>query len=420
MKRRTFLAAAAVLGAATGLSACGNQNAGSSGDGELTKETKADLTLFYWDKAQTPTVEANIKAFNEEYPNITVTPSVAVYDDYWTKLRAQAEGEQLPDVFWMNGPNFQLYASNGMLADLTDLGEIAWESYPKALVDLYSLDGKKYGVPKDYDTIACFVNKKVFEQAGIAIPTDGWTWDEHREAIKAVKASGATWGAVIEVTANQTGYYNTIHQAGGHVLKDGRSGFDDPKAIEGIQYLKDLLDDGSIPSPQIVADSKADALFMNGDVGLLWAGSWMVKPLREKFGDDELVVVPLPKKEKEATIIHGLSYAAAAKSKNLAAAKALVRFMTDKKANETEASNGTAIPAFTGTQQVWLDQVPAWKLDVFTKAAENYAVPYPVSKNTTAWTEKETVLKSVFTGEAEITAVCTQLAADVNALLEKE
>ena len=94
--------------------------------------------------------------------------------------------------------------------------------------------------------------------------------------------------------------------------------------------------------------------------------------------------------------------------------------MTDKKANETEASNGTAIPAFSGTQQVWLEQAPTWQLDVFTKAADTYAVPYPVSKNTTAWADKETVLSDVFTGKAEAEAVCTKLAADVNALLEKE
>lgn len=420
MKRRTFLAAAAVLGAATGVTACGGTGGTTGGGDELSKDTTAELTLFYWDKAQTPTVEANIKAFNEEYPNIKVTASVAVYKDYWTKLRTQAEGEQLPDVFWMNGPNFQLYASNGMLADLTELSDVAWDSYPKALVELYTLENKKYGVPKDYDTIACFVNKKLFEQAGLTIPTNGWTWEEHRDAVKAIKAAGATWGAVIEVASSQTSYYNTMHQAGGFVLKDGRSGFDDPKSIEGIKYLKDLLSDGAVPPPEVVADSKADALFMNGDVGILWAGSWMTKPLREKFTGDELVVVPLPKKEKEATIIHGLSYAAAAKSKNLAAAKALVKAMTDKKANETEASNGTAIPAFSGTQQVWLEQAPTWQLDVFTKAADTYAVPYPVSKNTTAWADKETVLSDVFTGKAEAEAVCTKLAADVNALLEKE
>ena len=47
MKRRTFLAAASVLGAASTLSACSGQE--KSGE-ELSKDTKAELTLFYWDK----------------------------------------------------------------------------------------------------------------------------------------------------------------------------------------------------------------------------------------------------------------------------------------------------------------------------------------------------------------------------------
>lgn len=421
MKRRTFLAATAVLGAATGLSACGKQNdSGGGGGGELTKDTKADLTLFYWDKAQTPTVEANIAAFNKEYPNIKVTPSVAVYKDYWTKLRTQAEGEQLPDVFWMNGPSFQLYAANGMLADLSDLSDVAWDSYPKALVELYTHENKKYGIPKDYDTIACFINRRLFEQAGLAIPESGWTWEEHREAAKAVKAAGATWGVVAKLASNQTTYYNTMHQAGGFILKDGRSGFDDPMSIEGIQYWRDLVTDGSLPGVEVIADSEPSDLFKNDDIGILWAGSWSTKPLREKFTGDELVVVPLPKKAQEATIIHGLSYAASAKSKNLAAAKALVKMMTTQAANQTEANNGTAIPAFTGTQQVWVDQAPSWKLDVFTKAAESYAVPYPVSKNTNAWADKETILNDVWTGKSDAATVCAQLAGEVNTQLEQE
>ena len=57
----------------------------------------------------------------------------------------------------------------------------------------------------------------------------------------------------------------------------------------------------------------------------------------------------------QATVIHGLSYVASAKSKNLAAAKALVKAMTTKEAAETEAKNGTAIPAFNGTQQAWIE-----------------------------------------------------------------
>ena len=43
---------------------------------------EAELTLAYWDKSQTPTIDANIKSFNETYPNITVTTNLTAYADY--------------------------------------------------------------------------------------------------------------------------------------------------------------------------------------------------------------------------------------------------------------------------------------------------------------------------------------------------
>ena len=420
MKRRTFLAAASVLGAASALSACSGQSGQQASGEELSKDTKAELTLFYWDKNQAPTVEANIAAFTKEYPNITITPSVAVYKDYWTKLRTQAEGDQLPDVFWMNGPNIQLYASNGMLAEVGDLKGVEWDKYPEALVDLYTVDGKKYGVPKDYDTIACFINKEIFAKAGVQVPTGEWTWEEHHAAAKAIADAGAGLGVVVGLDDAQSSYYNTIPQAGGYVIKNGKSGYDDPKTIEGIQYWADMIKNGSMPEMKVLADTPAKQQFLNGQAGIFWSGSWMVKELREQFKGDEIVVVPLPKKEKQACVIHGLAYVASAKSKNLAAAKAVVRAFSSQAAAETEATNSTAIPAFNGTQTKWLEQVPNWNIDVFTKAAESYAVPYPVSKNTSAWADKESSLSDVFTGQVSAEEGCKKLAAEMNAALGQE
>ena len=44
MKRRTFLAAASVLGAASALSACSGQGGQQASGEELSKDTKAELT----------------------------------------------------------------------------------------------------------------------------------------------------------------------------------------------------------------------------------------------------------------------------------------------------------------------------------------------------------------------------------------
>jgi multiple sugar transport system substrate-binding protein len=48
-------------------------------------------------------------------------------------------------------------------------------SSPEALVKLYTYDGKHYGVPKDFDTIGVFYNKKIFKDAGVELPTADWT-----------------------------------------------------------------------------------------------------------------------------------------------------------------------------------------------------------------------------------------------------
>ena len=80
--RRSFLSAAGALAVAATLAACGSDDAGDGG--ALSKDTKAELTLAYWDKNQTPTVQAGVKAFNEKYPNIKVTLSLTAFKDYFT------------------------------------------------------------------------------------------------------------------------------------------------------------------------------------------------------------------------------------------------------------------------------------------------------------------------------------------------
>lgn len=423
MKRRTFLTAAAVTGAAATLVACGDDTASNGAGTELSADTQAELTLSYWDTNQTPTVEAAIAAFNQDFPNVKVTPSITTFRDYFTKLRTQAQGDNLPDVFWMNGPNIQLYASNGQLAELDDM-DVDWSQYPEALVDLYSFDGKHYGIPKDFDTIACWTNKKMLADAGIELPEGDWTWDEFHAAAQAVSDSGE-YGVVANLmTGGQSTYYNTIAMSGGFVVEDGTSGYDDPATIEGLRRWVELIADGSMAPVQVMNDTTPRDLFNAQKAAMHWTGSWEAPAIRENFSGDlaDVIVLPLPTIDgNKGSTIHGLSYVASATSANLAAAKTLVTYMASKEAAETEAANGTAIPAYTGTQDEWASADPEWNLDVFIDAAENYAVTYPVSQNTSAWNEKENeLLVPAFQGNTDIETAAQELADEMNELLAGE
>ena len=122
MRRRTFgLAVAAAAG--FGLSACSDGGGGGGEDLAMPEDTEISASLNYgiWDDVQAPAMEEIIAAFNEEYPNIEVNITIAPFDQYFTRLQTQAGSGELPDVFWMNGPNVQLYASEDMLMPLSSL-----------------------------------------------------------------------------------------------------------------------------------------------------------------------------------------------------------------------------------------------------------------------------------------------------------
>jgi len=417
--RRTALMAAVATSAIL-LTACSTSTNGGSTE-TADKDTTAEISYAYWDATQKDAIDQIIAEFNEEYPNITVKSDVTPYSEYFGKLQTQASSDTLPDVFWMNGPNFQLYASNDKLEPLPDAIDPA--DYPQALTDLYSYDGARYGAPKDYDTVAVFYNKALFDEAGVEYPTDDWTWDEFHEKAKAISdalGSQGVYGTVNGLTGGQEVYYNTILQAGGEIIADGKSGYDSPEAIRGLQFVADLIADGSAPSLEQLSDTPQNVWFVNGKSAMFWSGTWSNAELRESAIVDQIGVAPLPKDERAATVIHGLANVASKASKNKAAAEAFLTFLASERAAVIQAEAGAALPAFNGTQDAFVASAP-YDLQVFLDEAENSSFPYPVSKNTAAWNKLENeLLPAAFSGERPVAEVAKELAEKMNAALAEE
>ncbi|WP_426623688.1 ABC transporter substrate-binding protein [Leifsonia sp. McL0607] len=420
--RKALLAAAAAVASAVVLAGC-SSNTGSGSDAPADHNLSASISYAFWDVNQKPAMDALTKDFNKEYPNIKVTTQITPYANYFTKLQTQGSSKTLPDVFWMNGPNFQLYASNGMLEPVGS--GIKPANYPKALNDLYSWDGKQYGVPKDFDTIGVFYNKAVFDKAGVAYPTANWTWDEFHQKAKEIsdKLKGeGVYGVASGLSGGQEMYYNTILQAGGSIISsDGKkSGYDDPKSIAGLQFVRDLIADGSSPTLAQLSDTPEDQWFINSKSAMIWSGTWLNSELLASPIKSTIALAPLPTGERKATVIHGLANVVAKDSKNKSAAIAFQDYLGGKEAAQTQAKMGAANPAFNGTQQAFVDTAP-WDLNIFEKAASDYAFPYPISKNTAAWNKAETdLLPDAFSGKKPVEEVAKELAKQMNADLAKE
>ncbi|HEU4947998.1 MAG TPA: sugar ABC transporter substrate-binding protein [Kribbella sp.] len=421
---------AGVVLAATALTACGGNSDGAS-KAEVPSDpsqVKGDLTYAIWDVNQQPAMQSVVKAFNAKYPDVKVSISLATFDQYFTKLKTQGSSDNLPDVFWMNGPNFQLFASNKQLAPIDSLisaKQLDPANYPKALDDLYSLDGKQYGVPKDYDTIALWYNKKLFLDAKVEPPTADWTWEDYKAAAVKLKAALGPKGifATGDTLGNQTDYYPAMLSNGGFVVKDGKSGFSDPKSIEALQFWSDMVKGGYTPTAAQNAETPSQDRFFNGKAAMMWNGNWVVSAALKSPYKDDFAVVPLPKAPSgdRKTVIHGLANVMSAKSKNPQAAAAFLAFLGSKDAALIQAKAGAANPAYAGTQQDFVNSAPAYNLQTYIDAAEQYSEPYPVSKDTAAWNKFETdLLAPAFGGDTPMSEVAPQVAAKMDEALGKE
>ncbi|HEY8654863.1 MAG TPA: sugar ABC transporter substrate-binding protein [Dermatophilaceae bacterium] len=421
MRLNPALAATAVALSLT-VSGC---SSGSS-SGAATKDGPVTLSYGVWDQNQVPALAKVVASFEKANPTIKVKIQVTPYEQYFTKLQAAAGGGSAPDVFWMNGPNFKLYASNGVLAPLSDQIKkdgLDTSVYPQALDDLYSLNGKQYGLPKDFDTIGLWYNKTLFDQAGVKYPDASWTWkDLQSAAAKLTNKSKGLYGLPAALEGQQN-FYNTILQAGGQVLSADHksSGYSDPATIEGLRFWTDLIKNGSSPSLQQMTDTLPLQWFESGKAAMFYGGSWNVTEFKKnEYTVDKVNVAPLPMGKKKAVVIHGLANVISAKSPNAEAAWKFVKYLGSKDAAAVEAETGTVIPAYNGTQQAWVAASPKYDLKVFLDAAA-YSTPLPVSQNTAAWNTDETkYLTEAWAGREDVAAAAAQLAGAMNADLAKE
>ncbi|ALC91504.1 sugar ABC transporter substrate-binding protein [Bacillus sp. FJAT-18017] len=408
------------------MTACSSSGSDTA-SGKKGKDGKVEITVGVWDDAQAKSYEPVIEKFEAANPGVKVKMQVTPWDQYWTKLETAATGSVLPDVFWMNGPNFVKYASNGILLPLDDLikdSKVDLNNFPESMNTLYNYDGKQYGIPKDIATTALFYNKKLFDEAGVKYPDNTWDWNDMIEAAKKLTNVDKDVYGIAAKLNNQSNYYNTIYQAGGKVISDDlkKSHFDDAGTIEGLKFWTDLIHVHKVsPTLETMTDNEPRSLFESEKVAMLWDGSWMAGP----FAANETLkgnvdVAELPQGKQRATIVHGLSHAISANTKHKEEAWKFLEYLGSEEANQLFSESGAFTPAYEGTEEAWVKSIPEMNLQVFIDSLE-YAVPYPSSKNTPAWQGIEgDYLSKAWTGEQDVATAAKAFAKKMNEVLAEE
>lgn len=389
MKRVLACLLAAAMGVS--LAACGSSGSDEGSSGGSTELTSSDepLTVAIWDSNQEPGLREIMDDFTEE-TGIEVDIQITPWSDYWTMLEAATTGGSMPDVFWMHSDQIGTYAEyDDILLNLSDLIE-----------ESDKIDLSKY-------------------------PEAGWTWDDFREtAKKLTKADGSQYGTAIKPGSYQESWYSTIYAYGGEVLSEDKtkSGFDDPKTIEGMQVIEGIIQDGSMPDYSVVSENETTALMENGTVAMTFQGSWSLAELAgNEYVQQNCDVAPLPEgPEGTKSIYNGLGWAASAQGDNTEGAWKLIEYLGSEEAQKKQADLGVTMSAYEGMSEGWAASNPQFNLQVYLDMMED-AQPYPSSKNTHVWFQMmQDKMVDAFSGEKSMEEVCKDIAVEMNNFLAEE
>lgn len=310
------------------LSACG------SGGDSKTSDGKTKIRFASWDEAEdVDAQQAAVDKFNEAHDDIEVTLE-AYGGEFDTKISAGMGSNDMPDVMYMW--NYPAYAQG--LEPLDSYIEKEGDDYKSNFYDTLwnynSYGGSTYGIPIGFTTHALFYNKDIFAEAGIAEPTNDWTWDDVIEASKTIveKCEGKK-GFSFQMKPDPYDYEMYLWSNGtAYVDADGNldGNLNSDKAKEVFQMFQDME-----KNEYAVATEKSGTdEFRSGSTAMYVYGSWSINTLKEDGVNFGVVNIPSFSSQPSVSILSSSGISMSKDSKNKEAAWEFIKFWTSEEMNK--------------------------------------------------------------------------------------
>ena len=139
------------------------------------------IKYWLWQANQQPPYQQCADDFMAQNPNIQIEISQYNWGDYWSNLQTAFTAGTAPDVFTDHLAYYPTFSGKGQVMDIqsyVDRDNVDLSVYMTGLADLWVRDGKRYGLPKDWDTIAITYNKDMLDAAGVTEEeVNNMTWN---------------------------------------------------------------------------------------------------------------------------------------------------------------------------------------------------------------------------------------------------
>jgi alpha-1,4-digalacturonate transport system substrate-binding protein len=280
--------------------------------------------IWYDDGEESAVIREQLDRFEAENPDIKVVMDIVAYKTILEQLPIQVEAGKGPDLGRITNMAVMACEYLDLRPYLKD-AQYFEDNFPPASLQVFRCGDDTealHGFPMQFTVTGPYINRTLFEQAGIEVPSDAKenvTWEEWTEVTQ----------QVAEVT--ETPYAIAIdrsgHRVAGPALSMGASFFDadgnwtiDSEGFRAFaNIVKGWHDAGITPKEVWIGsgDSYAQAgdYFINAELVMYMSGSWNIGRFTNDIGDAfDWDVVPNPSGPGGSTGLPGGASIAAFKS----------------------------------------------------------------------------------------------------------
>ena len=343
----------------------------------------------------------------------------------------QLASNAAPDVYWMSSAYFYNFVDAGVFMNLApyierdsiDLNKYFQEGYP------IKSPSEIYGFWKDMTTVVLYYNKDMFDKEGLKYPDESWDWNDllnaARKLTKDIDDDGLVdqWGTAALMPYIEEYIAPMVFSNGGLVLNESKTKclLDQPKAVEAIQFMVDLLRKHKVCVLPSQTGSVGGDPFMTGQVAMIQNISALV-PEYMKIKNFQWGIALIPKSPatgKRVTSTGCLVHVANSNTEYPEIAWKLVKFLSSEKAQKIMAESKLFAPSLKKVaREVFAVPPPENIIKVID--ATNYAHDLQPTKSWLEWNNAvQRALEPAFLGNKSVAECCKAATQAVDRILKQ-
>lgn len=277
---------------------------------------------------------------------VTYQPLQGDYNRALTTLLAAGNAG---DVMYLPAETLDGFVATGKILPLN--GVVNTSSYIKSLNTAFTRGGKIYGVAKDFNTLTMVYNKSLFDEAGVAYPTNNETWTSLATKLRTVKQKLGSdyYGICLAPSFDRFGAfaYATGWQQFG---ANGRTNLADPRFAEAFNWYTGLANSKVGVTPSEISQDWGGGCMKTGKVAVAIEGGWIVNFLRDNAPNLKYGTALMPKNNKtgeRGNFLYTVGWAINSGTKNKAEAVKVLNILTSPAVQQYVLEQGLAIPSRT-------------------------------------------------------------------------